>query len=525
MPKKIEGLSNIKAIAGGGLHSLAMDGEGNVFSWGEGGNNLDFFYTYYNGRGQLARVLSSAKAIAAGNYHSLAILEDGSVYEWGHYMSTQMQALNPGRKVPFWFPPRGNKVQGLGGVKAISAGSFNSLALGMDGKVYGWGYTTKEHEAIGTMPWGETTSYRYSEYSSSFAAVQLEIPFPASCVDPVVSFTASPTVLGSATTFTDLTTNAAPDAAYSWDFDGDGIADSYSKGNATFTYPAPGTYSARLTVGNGICEQSFSLQVNVQAPPIASFVTGGGKFPSPAGAYKPAPDTNPAMPYVSPAGEATFNLTSKYEKGNLTPIGATHIKFKLANMNFESTAQEWLTVSGSLAQYQGSGKINGTGNYGYLVMAVDGDGKGNDKGDRLRVKIWDKRTGFMVYDNEREGTAGGAPSTAITQGSIVIHQANIKSIGSKAVATLEPSLQLHQNIPNPFSGSTHINFEVKESAAVSLKVYNLMGQEVATLFNGTAEAGKLYETTLQSGNLAGGVYYYTLSNGGWKVTKRMVLNK
>jgi hypothetical protein len=67
-----------------------------------------------------------------------------------------------------------------------------------------------------------------------------------------------------------------------------------------------------------------------------------------------------------------------------------------------------------------------------------------------------------------------------------------------------------------------VNFEVKENAMTSLKVYNLLGQEVATLFDGQAEVGKVYETTMEAGKLARGVYYYTLTNGTEKVTKRMV---
>jgi hypothetical protein len=70
-----------------------------------------------------------------------------------------------------------------------------------------------------------------------------------------------------------------------------------------------------------------------------------------------------------------------------------------------------------------------------------------------------------------------------------------------------------------------VNFEVKESAMTILKVYNLLGQEVATLFDGQAEVGKVYETNMEAGILARCVYYYTLTNGTEKVTKRMVLNK
>jgi hypothetical protein len=89
----------------------------------------------------------------------------------------------------------------------------------------------------------------------------------------------------------------------------------------------------------------------------------------------------------------------------------------------------------------------------------------------------------------------------------------------------KPTLQLHQNFPNPFTTITQVNFEVKENAMTALKVYNLLGQEVGTLFSGQAEVGKVYETSFKSGRLARGMSYYTLTNGTEKVTRRLVLDK
>jgi hypothetical protein len=89
---------------------------------------------------------------------------------------------------------------------------------------------------------------------------------------------------------------------------------------------------------------------------------------------------------------------------------------------------------------------------------------------------------------------------------------------------LEPGkFILAQNYPNPFNPSTTIEFVVPQAGWVTLKVYNLLGQEVATLQDGNAEANKVYIKEFDAGALASGLYYYQLRGGGAVLTKRMLL--
>ena len=82
---------------------------------------------------------------------------------------------------------------------------------------------------------------------------------------------------------------------------------------------------------------------------------------------------------------------------------------------------EWLVVSGARAQYKGSGTINGTGNYGFLLTVNDGQVSGGGGTDKFRIKIWDKTTGDVVYDNQLGASDDDPPNTALGGGSIVIH--------------------------------------------------------------------------------------------------------
>jgi hypothetical protein len=82
---------------------------------------------------------------------------------------------------------------------------------------------------------------------------------------------------------------------------------------------------------------------------------------------------------------------------------------------------------------------------------------------------------------------------------------------------------LAQNYPNPFNPSTVIEFVVPQSGYATVKVYNLLGQKVATAFAGNAEAGTINTARFDATNLPSGTYFYTLRSGGKVDTKRMIL--
>jgi len=84
--------------------------------------------------------------------------------------------------------------------------------------------------------------------------------------------------------------------------------------------------------------------------------------------------------------------------------------------------------------------------------------------------------------------------------------------------------RLDQNYPNPFNPMTNIRFTLPKVVNVTLKVYNVMGQEVATLINNERHVGELI-ATWDAKNVASGVYFYTLTAGDFTATKKMLLIK
>ncbi len=116
------------------------------------------------------------------------------------------------------------------------------------------------------------------------------------------------------------------------------------------------------------------------------------------------------------------SFVSKYLKGAKVPTGNTEFQFKVADLTFKSTSYDWLVIAGAKAKYKGTGTINGTGDYGFQLSAIDGQVSGGGGADKFRIKIWDKVTGQVVYDNQMTAPDDADPTTMLGGGSIVIHK-------------------------------------------------------------------------------------------------------
>ncbi len=176
---------------------------------------------------------------------------------------------------------------------------------------------------------------------------------------------------------------------------------------ATHTYTSAGVYTISMTVTDDEGASDTEQWLVVVYDPSGGFVTGGGWINSPAGAYRP----NPSL-----TGRANFGFVSKYKKGATVPEGQTEFQFQTGDLNFHSESYQWLVVAGSKAQYKGTGTINGSGSYGFMLTAYDGSP------DRFRIKITDGTN--VVYDNKfgASDDIDSADPQAISGGSIVVHK-------------------------------------------------------------------------------------------------------
>ena len=353
---------------------------------------------------------------------------------------------------------------------------------------------------------------------------------------PVVSI-ASPAsgavfAVGAPVSFTGSFTDDAGDTHTAvWSFDALSTPGVVNEGTGTVTasysFTAAGVYNVSLTVtdnygasGTATTVGEFSAMVVIYDPD-AGFVTGGGWIDSPAGAY---PQDG------SLVGKANFGFVSKYKKGATVPTGETEFTFSVASLNFHSTLYEWLVVSGSKAQYKGSGTINGAGDYRFMLTATDGQINGGGGIDKLRMKIWDNATSAIVYDNQIGASDAANPVTPLGGGSIVIRASGAKAGDSPAPQAVSVArFALLPNAPNPFNPETSIPYEIAATSQVRLRIFDTSGRLITTLVDDVRTPGHyavIWNGRTRLGTpAASGQYFVLMEANGVRDKRSIVLLK
>ena len=179
--------------------------------------------------------------------------------------------------------------------------------------------------------------------------------------------------------------------------------------SGTCTYSTPGLYKIKLTVTDddgGSDTKTATARVVVYDP--ASWITGGGWVSSPPGLYT-------VSSYIT--GKMSFNILARYQGEDTVPTGSFDLKMNAGRIDFHSTSFDWLVVAGGVAQLQGRGTMSGTGDYGFLVIANDGASI-----DAIRIRVWNRATGEIVYDNEPSEPVDSSVLMTLGGGSIQAHQ-------------------------------------------------------------------------------------------------------
>lgn len=107
---------------------------------------------------------------------------------------------------------------------------------------------------------------------------------------------------------------------------------------------------------------------------------------------------------------------------------------------------------------------------------------------------------------------------------LAFEETGVTSIENENNDNLPFDFALHQNFPNPFNPSTTISFQISNKVFVSLKVYDVLGKEVAVLLDEELQPG-IYEKQFKEDNLSSGIYFYRLVTENFIETRKMVLIK
>jgi len=131
------------------------------------------------------------------------------------------------------------------------------------------------------------------------------------------------------------------------------------------------------------------------------------------------------------------------------------------------------------------------------------------------------------------GQGGGQQRIPGIESFITARQASVKTqlanagvldVKEQTTSSIPAVFKLAQNYPNPFNPTTTIGFSIPQSGNVTLKIYNVLGREVAALVNGYKNAGN-YSVNFDGSKLSSGVYFYELKSGKYSNTKKLLLLK
>lgn len=257
-----------------------------------------------------------------------------------------------------------------------------------------------------------------------------------------------------------------------------------------------------MALNNFLHPKEIGRVINVGERLIANRIESEGWFNSEPGSYLLDPTIT---------GQLDFNMNLHNVKHPNSAQGVVKIKFPAANINLTGNVVECLLIEENKITIRGEGKIKGKGNYGFLVTAIDA----GNSGDQIKITIWDKLDGDnVIYDNLIMNELGGGYITIVN--SPFVKEGNELNIPDE--------FSLEQNYPNPFNPSTTIKYSIPNSGFVTLKVYDIIGNELVTLVDEERSPGS-YEVSFNASDYASGIYIYALRADGFTQTKKMMLIK
>ena len=161
-----------------------------------------------------------------------------------------------------------------------------------------------------------------------------------------------------------------------------------------------------------------------------------------------------------------------------------------------------------------------TNNYGFEVERTI---QGNSNWDKVGFVIGNgTTTETQYYTYTDQSVASGRYSYRLRQVDLDGTFRYYDAVDVEVIAAKE--FTLNQNYPNPFNPSTRITFTIPNSGHTTLKIYNVLGNEVASLLDKDLAQGN-YDINFNAADLTSGIYYYTLRTGNLVETKKMMLLK
>jgi hypothetical protein len=295
-------------------------------------------------------------------------------------------------------------------------------------------------------------------------------------------------------------------------------------GTATGSYKfnSAGVYKLRMEItdqkGNvSYADANGDLDaIVVIYDPNGGYTYGGGSFASPAGSI-------PANPQAT--GLVSYGFQNNYFKGATNPKGETQLEFKVGEFEFNALNYEYLAVDKHKAQFRGSGRITGgQSGIAFIMTVIDGAVTGGGGVDKIRMKVFNKNTGEVYYDNQPGAGDADDPTTVVTSGSTVVIGGTATTGGGgpkQKVDITSTDAQLDLKVANnPAIDGQSFRLQVLSSDSktpINLRITDASGRTI------TAYQHLAPGTTVETGsNWAGGMYFAEAIQNDKRVVKKLV---
>jgi alpha-tubulin suppressor-like RCC1 family protein len=456
----------ITQVAAGENFCLAVDNAGKVYSWG------------YNNYGQLGNGNTSQSTVpvdvyssgvledktitqvAGGTFNSMALGNDGKVYTWGYNYYGQLgNGSNTNSNEPVAVVTTG--VLSGKTIIQIAAGEHHCVALGSDGKVYTWGYNY-----YGQLGNGSNTN------SNEPVAVVTTGVLSGKTIIQIAAGEHHCVALGS------------DGKVYTW-----GKNDSGQLGDSTninSNVPVAVKTSGVLN-GKTITQVASGASHCVVLGSNGKVYTWGENGSGQLGNNSTTSSNVPVEASFSQPLPVELILFNAFVNDNSVRLNWQTVT-EINNYGFEiERTQDNLEMWNNIGFVAGSGNSNTIRNYSF-----------DDK------TISNGRYSYRLKQIDIDGK--------YTYSHVI--EIDVKNIPTK--------YELAQNYPNPFNPSTNIKFAIPQKEFVTLKIYDILGNEVTTLINAELDAGN-HTKIWDAKNLSSGVYFCTLQAGSFTETKKMIL--
>jgi len=222
--------------------------------------------------------------------------------------------------------------------------------------------------------------------------------------------------------------------------------------------------------------------------------------------------------YIRPNGAAqqVNHFPIDYPSIGVTPNGDLHCVFAVARPDTSAQGRNFYTVA-----YTKS--TNGGASWSNPVLLEDNPTQ-DFRYPSIAESNPDNNFVDIVYQQDPvPGSSAFNDNAPISRAQLLFRRLSTLSSRDNRNIRVE-TYRLEQNYPNPFNPTTNITYVLPKTENVSLKVYDVLGREVATLVNEVKPAGA-YTVPFNASNLASGVYFYKLQAGSFVQTKKMMLVK